>query len=688
MADTAVTKPIEMDSKEPPSDNGNDDDQQSPEKQSPTMTKWGKTRRYIVPAVAVACSGLIAGLIILLSINAGGGNVECTTAPPLQLRRLSYFDESALKGYDRCQDLEDDLKEALEIIANITIDSFAVSKFRNYGYPYILRGDEEPGFGGGLYYSEGEPPVMSDGGTSTGGSSAAPGSGENSFGTNNQVDGVDEADQVKSDGNHIFVAYGDMIIVTDAKTGTELSRTQLPTDDENGIPRCDDVKGFINGDTECYNGSGSYRGGGRSDIKVASLMLHKSTLAVVASTSLVLQNRVPGLMNDRNTRIFIYDVSDIPSDLSPLTLMARKDLQGSYQTARSIGGYSHIVTSSNLDTHYHVGTHLNPWDKRYIDMKEEEYRSQAFLEAQKKIPHYAGILTSELRDLSERNGVVDDECSFISKVAIMLKQQATSTSTVLPSFTDASSLKTLTQVYSLDLQQEFDVDTGTITTTSSGVFFPTSSYTSNVYASDTKLVIAGESYAENEEGQWIEHTILLVYDLQNATSVPFAVGDVPGSLLNQFSMDHYYEPSSGQDYLRIATTSWGRWGAVDDLWRQIQTSESQVSVLHIPTANNENAGGLELVGSVGEIGVGERIYSARFFGERAYVVTCKLYLCCTILSPQFRMHYITYFSRLYFIWHSSSNRSFLHYRFIRPNAADGSWRAQDPGLLELPTSCE
>jgi uncharacterized secreted protein with C-terminal beta-propeller domain len=194
---------------------------------------------------------------------------------------------------------------------------------------------------------------------------------------------------------------------------------------------------------------------------------------------------------------------------------------------------------------------------------------------------------------------------------------------VLPSFTDASSLKTLTQVYSLDLQQEFDVDTGTITTTSSGVFFPTSSYTSNVYASDTKLVIAGESYAENEEGQWIEHTILLVYDLQNATSVPFAVGDVPGSLLNQFSMDHYYEPSSGQDYLRIATTSWGRWGAVDDLWRQIQTSESQVSVLHIPTANNENAGGLELVGSVGEIGVGERIYSARFFGERAYVVTCK-----------------------------------------------------------------
>ena len=594
------------------------DDEKSPVKQSPKMSKLGKAG--ICFLACVAFSGLVTGLVAsLVVLSNSWSKASNPIIDRVRLSRLSYFDESALQGYGRCQDLEDDLKEALEIIANVTIHSLAVSKFGDYSHWHIPRGGIEPGY----YTSMAEDAVPTSGGSGQ----APPSSGENSFATNNQVEGVDEADQVKSDGTHIFMAYGDTLVVTNAKTGMELSRTQLPTKDENGVERCEDIMGS-NEDTECY----SYSSYSNFAIEIASLILHQSTLAVVASTSLVLQNHHPALKNHRNTRIFIYDVSEIPSDLSPLTLMARTDLQGSYQTARSIGENSHIVTSSSLDTYYHLESHLNPWNDRYIDMKEEEYRSQAFLAAQEKIPYYAEILTSELRDLFEGDGTVngEDRCSFISKVAIMFKQQANSSTEdrILPSFTDSSSLKTLTQVYSLDLQQGFNGATRNITTFSSGAFFPTSSYTSNVYASDAKLVVAGESYAENEEGQWVERTILLVYDLRNATSVPFAVGDVPGSLLNQFSMDHHYDSKNEQEYLRVATTTWGRWGVVDNVWQQTQTSESQVSVLQMPTAGNANAGGLQLVGSVGEIGVSERIYAARFFGERAYVVTCK---CCVFL---------------------------------------------------------
>ena len=35
---------------------------------------------------------------------------------------LSYFDESILNGYDSCPDLQDDLDEAVGIIANTTIE--------------------------------------------------------------------------------------------------------------------------------------------------------------------------------------------------------------------------------------------------------------------------------------------------------------------------------------------------------------------------------------------------------------------------------------------------------------------------------------------------------------------------------------------------------------------------------------
>ena len=85
-------------------------------------------------------------------------------------------------------------------------------------------------------------------------------------------------------------------------------------------------------------------------------------------------------------------------------------------------------------------------------------------------------------------------------------------------------------------------------------------------SSAEKLVIAGESYVQDNESEWNEQTVLLVYNLENNTSVPKYVGEVPGSILNQFSMDHYFDSDENEDYLRVATTTWGRWGLIDDIW--------------------------------------------------------------------------------------------------------------------------
>jgi hypothetical protein len=82
-------------------------------------------------------------------------------------------------------------------------------------------------------------------------------------------------------------------------------------------------------------------------------------------------------------------------------------------------------------------------------------------------------------------------------------------------------------------------------------------------------------------------------------------GHVDGRLLNQFALDEH------EGVLRVATTKGAPWadGA--------QQSESQVVTLV------ERDGALVEAGRVGGLGRGEQIYSVRFLGDRAYVVTFR-----------------------------------------------------------------
>ena len=75
-----------------------------------------------------------------------------------------------------------------------------------------------------------------------------------------------------------------------------------------------------------------------------------------------------------------------------------------------------------------------------------------------------------------------------------------------------------------------------------------------------------------------------------------ASGEVPGMVLNQFSMDEY------DGYFRVATTT--REG----------TSRNHIYILDMA---------LNITGSLTDLAPGETIYSARFMGERGYLVTFK-----------------------------------------------------------------
>lgn len=84
-----------------------------------------------------------------------------------------------------------------------------------------------------------------------------------------------------------------------------------------------------------------------------------------------------------------------------------------------------------------------------------------------------------------------------------------------------------------------------------------------------------------------------------------AQGEVKGHLLNQFSLDEY------NGNLRLAVTNYIE-KEEDGSW--VYNTENAVYVL------NED---LELIGSVDGLARGERIYSARFMGEKIYMVTFK-----------------------------------------------------------------
>ncbi|MDI6884716.1 MAG: beta-propeller domain-containing protein, partial [Hadesarchaea archaeon] len=118
----------------------------------------------------------------------------------------------------------------------------------------------------------------------------------------------------------------------------------------------------------------------------------------------------------------------------------------------------------------------------------------------------------------------------------------------------------------------------------------------NIYVTYTDYwVYPLRDWSSEINGWETETTIIHKISIANGTIEYKSQGEVPGQVLNQFSMDEY------QGYFRIATTT-GWMG------------QNNVYVLD---------GNLDIVGRLEGLAPGESIYSARFIGSRAYLVTFK-----------------------------------------------------------------
>ncbi len=123
-----------------------------------------------------------------------------------------------------------------------------------------------------------------------------------------------------------------------------------------------------------------------------------------------------------------------------------------------------------------------------------------------------------------------------------------------------------------------------------------------VYSSRTALYLTDMNF--DFFGNTREMTDVYKFAYTDRTAKPVAVGSVPGRILNQYSMGEY------EGFLRVATTVGPTFSAFDRT-----ESVNQVYVLQ------QQDDTLSIVGSVGGLAPRETIQSARFIGDRGYVVT-------------------------------------------------------------------
>ncbi|RLF40340.1 MAG: hypothetical protein DRN12_05575 [Thermoplasmata archaeon] len=127
-------------------------------------------------------------------------------------------------------------------------------------------------------------------------------------------------------------------------------------------------------------------------------------------------------------------------------------------------------------------------------------------------------------------------------------------------------------------------------------------YSQNIYVSQDNIYVASIVYQSNPialTSHQDEKTMIHKIAISDGDISYIAQGEVKGHILNQFSMDEY------NGFFRIATT-------IGNIWDG--SSRNNIYIL------DED---LKQAASIEDIAPGEKIYSARFIGDKAYLVTFK-----------------------------------------------------------------
>ncbi len=137
-----------------------------------------------------------------------------------------------------------------------------------------------------------------------------------------------------------------------------------------------------------------------------------------------------------------------------------------------------------------------------------------------------------------------------------------------------------------------------------------------VYASGNVMVMAESAWDSwwfwgDGDNQLEEMTNIHVFDISSPGQTDYiASGRINGTIQDQFSLSEY----NGDIRICSTTGQWGRWWMEDP-----EPMVSHVFVLGLNTEGTQ----YDVIGHVGGIAEDEQIWSARFIGDKAYLVTFR-----------------------------------------------------------------
>lgn len=406
-------------------------------------------------------------------------------------------------------------------------------------------------------------------------------------GTNNQVEGVDEADIIKTDGSYIYALVRNelqIIKATPANDAQIISKISFKT-------------------------------------RPLDLFIKGSSLAVFGADNQIYDLPIYQSFKRRNAYTFfkVFDISDPANPREVRDL----DFEGSYNDARLIGDYVYLLTNTYAD--YVENEPLTPRvleqgevlankcagggkcfspDVYYFDIPYDSY-------------NFTSITAINIKDNNEVLG---------GQVYLLNSSQNTfvSQSNIYITYTEYINEYDLEQELkrALVFQKLSAADQEKISKIEAvGNFILSKNEKKykvtaiidrylNSLSSEEQLVFQADIDAAlkqklSEKAKDMEKTIIHKIAISGNQVEYKAMGEVSGQVLNQFSMDE------DGNYFRVATTRSQAWSR---LTNKPEDSYSNVYVLDSD---------LKLVGSLENLATSERIYAARFMGNRLYLVTFK-----------------------------------------------------------------
>ena len=520
-----------------------------------------------------------------------------------------------LSSYDTCGFLEMDLKEHLKEEMRVTLGT---------GY-----------YGGGGWFiddaimvedavmeMDGASPTADSAPNSGGSPKNSPGGeqGVDFSGTNNQEQGVDEADFVKTDGSFVYMlnkGYSDYGIYPSGK----LHILDIPEAGNISYLSNISIEGrptemlLVDDKAVVY-----------SNVQIYSYYDEKHILDDVVKEERKVSNSVGSTQSSAESdegidssddfeEIFDYGYYYRTTSFTKLTVLdltnrslpeVSKELyiEGSYQTAREFEGTIRMVSYGwmeidGLKTWLDFSDYKTYWDLDWDSPKKE----QIWMEVMNETIEYNDKVIDQtpldnlLPRIHEKSGE-----------EIITHKYTESEEGNCQNFAAASdgTGQGITSIMTLNLLEEnFSFNADHIL-----------SNWATVYASGNVMVMAEASQSSwwfwgDEESDFQEMTNLHVFDISNPGQTDYiASGRINGTIQDQFSLSEH----NGNIRVCSTTGQWGRWWMNDP-----EPMLSHVFVLGLNADETE----YEVIGKVGDIAPDESIWSARFIGDKAYIVTFR-----------------------------------------------------------------